>query len=101
MNTDSTIWKVFNVIATILAFITLIVFAVLVVNANWEFIKNADILNILKVIQVYAPMGLVAIVCVEFAVTKNFILQILVYLVIAAIVIFQFFPDTWKAIFGG
>lgn len=92
--------KFFDVLGKILAILTIILYAVFVINANWQFITNVDILNILALARYYAPLILVCIVGIEFAVKRDIVLQIIIYVVIAAIIIFQFFPGTWEAILG-
>ena len=88
----------FDVIGEILAFLTIIVYGIFVINANWSFINNPDILNILAMVRFYAPLALVCIVGLEFAVKRTLITQIIVYALIAGIIIFQFFPGTWESI---
>lgn len=88
----------FDILGEILAFLTIIVYAVFVANANWEFISNPDILNILALVRFYAPLVLVCIVGLEFAVKRSLVVQIVVYALIAAVIIFQFFPATWDSI---
>jgi len=90
----------FDVLGEILAFLTIVVYGLFVINANWPFIDNPDILNILAMIRFYAPLALVCIVGLEFAVKRSLIVQIVVYALIAAVIIFQFFPGTWDSILG-
>ena len=78
----------------ICAFLTVAVYGVLIIHANWNFIPN-NILNILNVIKVWAPLVVVAITGLEFTRGKSLIIRLLFYLLIAIVVVFMFFPATW------
>lgn len=90
--------KFFTIFAEVLAILTILLYIVFVVNANWEFITDSTILNILSLARYYAPLLLVSIIAIEFAVKHSIFIQIIIYLLIAVVVIFQFFPGTWDSI---
>ena len=98
MAIGETLSKVFNVINTICAFIVLVVLALTAINANWTFISNETVLTIFEYILRFGPLIVCSLVMVEFAIKRNIILQIIIYLIIAVAVIFQFFPGTFDAI---
>lgn len=93
--------QIFDVIGGIAAVVTVLVYILLCINSQWPFIQpNTTIFKVLTVIQVYAPMVVVAIVGIEFFSTKNIVFRILFYLAIAFVVIFMFFPATWSNFVG-
>jgi len=92
--------ELFNLLGQLAAFLTIIVFILLIVNANWPFIPEGDILNVLNTLKIYAPLIVVLVTGLEFAQDKGFIAKLLVYIAIAAIVVFQFFPGTWENFIG-
>lgn len=93
--------QILDVIGCIAAAITILTYVVLCINAQWTFIpSDSFIMNVLKVIQTYAPLVVVGIVGLEFVANKNLIIRIIFYISIALVVIFMFFPSTWSNLVG-
>lgn len=93
--------KILDFLGEILALITTIVYAVLIINANWSFIPADHIVyTIFVVIKTYGLLALLTIVGLEAVVKRNFIIRIVFLLLIAVIIVFQFFPGTWDSISG-
>ena len=90
--------KVFDIMGEILAVLTVALYAVLFINANWSFIPEGAILNTLKIIKDYAALIVVAIVGCEAMVKRNFILKVVFLLLVAIVVVAMFFPGTWTNI---
>lgn len=87
--------KVFDILGEILAVLTIVLYVVLIINANWSFIPKGVFLNILMVIKNYAALAVVLIVGLEAIVKRGFIFKLAFLLLVAVVVIFQFFPGTW------
>lgn len=94
--------QIFDVIGCLAAVVTILAYLVLCINATWPFIpENATfIMNVLKAIKTWAPLVVVAIVGIEYVADKHIIFRILLYVMIALVVIFMFFPNTWSQIVG-
>ena len=92
--------KVFDVLGEILAVLLVIVYIVSLANAQWGFISNATVLNILAIMRTYGSLLLVAVVGMEAMSKRNFIFRIIFYACIAIIVIFMFFPNTYQNLIG-
>lgn len=93
--------QVFDVIGGIAAVVTVLVYVVLCINSQWTFIDaSSTIMKVLTVVQVYAPLVVVAIAGIEFFSSKNIVFRILFYILIAIVVIFMFFPATWSNFVG-
>lgn len=90
--------KIFDIVGEILAVMTIVLYVVLIINANYNFIPAGDFLNVLLVLKNYAALIVVAIVGFEAMVKFNFILKVLFLILLVIIVIFQFFPGTWENI---
>ncbi len=86
--------KVFDVINKILAFVILVTLTITAINSIWPFIDNDTVLAVFGYILRFGPLIVCSLVMVEFAIKRNILLQILIYLIIAVAIIFQFFPDT-------
>ena len=86
----------FDIIGEILAVLMVVVYILSLANAQWEFITDATILNILAIIRTYGALLLVAVVGLEAMSKRNFILRVIFYAAIAIIVIFMFFPATYQ-----
>ena len=92
--------KILGVTNKICAFLVLASYALFATNAKWAFITNDTIMNIINVIMHYGPLVICSLLMVEFAAKRNFIVQLVIYALIAIVIIFQFFPDTFNKILG-
>ena len=86
--------KVFDILGEILAVLLVVVFALLIVNATFEFLPDG-VLNIFEVIRNYGSLVLIAVVGLEAMSKRNFIFQIIFLALLALIVVFLFFPGTY------
>ncbi len=89
--------KVFDIIGEILAVLLVLVLAVLLLNAEFDFLSGSEGLEtfcrVLWYIFFYGVFLLVAVVGIEAMIKRNLILFILFAAIIALCVIFMFFPD--------
>jgi len=93
--------QILDVVGCIAAFVTIVTYLVLCIDATWSFIPEGSfIMTVLKAIRTWAPLVVVAIVGVEYIAEKHIIFRVIVYLMIALVVVFMFFPDTWTKIVG-
>ena len=90
----------FDVLGEILAILLVVVYIVSLANAQWSFINNVTVLNILSLVRTYGALLLVAIVGMEAMCKRNIIFRIIFYACIAIIVIFLFFPATYTQLIG-
>jgi len=90
----------FDVLGGICAFLTVAVYAVLVINAHWDFLGTGTVYNILVVIKTWAPLVIVAITGLEFCSGKNLTVKILFLILCAVVVLSMFFPSTWEKVVG-
>ncbi len=91
--------KLLDWVSGVAAFLTVVVYVLLMVNGNWSFLPET-VYNILVVIQVWAPLVVVALAGLEFVSNKPFIVKLIFYVMVAAVVIFMFFPATWNNFVG-
>ena len=88
--------KVWDIIGEILAVLLVLIYAVLIINANFSFIPEGTIMNILEIARTYGSLILVAVVGLEAMSKRNIIFQIIFLALLALIVVFLFFPDTYQ-----
>ena len=91
--------KVFDIIGEILAVVMVVVFALLIINANFNFLPDA-VLNVFEVIRTYGSLVLIAVVGLEAMAKRNFIFQISFLALLALSVVFLFFPGTYENLIG-
>ena len=91
--------KVFDIIGEILAVVLVIVFALLIINANFSFLPDA-VLNVFEVIRTYGSLVLIAVVGLEAMSKRNFVFQLIFLALLALIVVFLFFPGTYENLIG-
>ena len=89
-----------NVLGQILAVVFVVVFAVLIINANFTFIYNETILKILDIIRTYGSLLLVAVVGFEAMSKSNFIFKLIFIILLAIVIVFMFFPGTYENLIG-
>lgn len=91
--------KVFDIIGEILAVVLVVVFALLIINANYSFLPDA-VLNVFEVIRTYGSLILIAVVGLEAMAKRNFIFQIIFLALLALIVVFLCFRGTYENLIG-
>lgn len=91
--------KVFDIIGEILAVVMVVVFALLIINANFSFLPDA-VLNVFEVIRTYGSLILIAVVGLEAMAKRNFIFQIIFLALLALIVVFLCFRGTYENLIG-
>ena len=97
-NKNEKLEKTLDLLGEILGFLTVALYAILIINGTWQFIPEGNLYNILIVAKNYAALVVVAIVGLEAAVKRGFIFKLAFLILLAIIVIFQFFPGTWANI---
>ncbi len=91
--------KVFDVIGEILAVIYILVFALLLIDAQWAFISKVDWLyNVFTIIWQYGAFVIAAIVGLEAMVKRNMLFFLIFCVLLAVCVIFLFFPGTYESL---
>ncbi len=91
---------ILGILAETIAFLTIILYVVMLINANWQFIYSDGILNVLNVLMFYAPFALVLVVGLQVTSRQPFFVRVIFYIAIALIIVFQFFPGTWDNLIG-
>ena len=89
-----------DLLGEILAVALILVYAILIINANFTFIPEGTILGILELIRTYGSIALIGVVGFEALAERNFIIKIIFFLLIALIVVFMFFPGTYSNLLG-
>ena len=89
--------KVFDFLGEIIAFFTIVIWAVWCVDTNVSFLPST-VRSILDFAKNWGTLLLVAVEGFECTIKRNIIIRIVFYLLLAVVIIFQFFPDTWAAI---
>ncbi len=91
--------KVFDVLGEILAFVTAVVWVLVIIHQNFNFLpqKMVDIFNVSKT---WLLLALVAVVGLEATIKRNIIVRIFFYLLLAVLIIFHFFPGTYDYLIG-
>ena len=96
---ESAMKPVLDWLGGICAFLTVVVYALLLVNASWAFLPEW-LYNILIVCKTWAPLIVVAITGLEFTRGRNLIVKLLFYILLAAVVVGMFYPETWNEFVG-
>ena len=92
--------KVWDSIGEILAVVMVLVYALLIINANFSFIPEGTFMNILEILRTYGSLLLVAVVGLEAISKRNIVFQIIFLALLALIVVFMFFPGTYENLIG-
>lgn len=91
--------KFFDVLGEIIAIVMVLVYALWIINLNFNFLP-VEVVNVLAIVKEYGLLVLVAVVGLEAMSKRNFILRVIFYALVALIVIFLFFPGTYASLIG-
>lgn len=91
---------IFDILGEILALLMVVVYIVSLANAQWNFIDNKTVLNVLAILRTYGSILLVAVVGMEAVSKRSIIIRWIFYACVAIIVIFLFFPATYQNLIG-
>ncbi len=87
--------KMWDLLGEILALALLIVYAVLILDANFHFLPGGTIMEVLQILRTYGSLALVGVVGLEAITKRGFIVKLAFLLMIALVVVFMFFPETY------
>jgi len=96
----STLKKFFSILGGIMAFLTIIALAIIFINAQWTFIHNEVVLQVLAYVKTYALIATVGITALEFSADKGIVVFVVTALLVALVVIFSFLPNVKDVIIG-
>lgn len=92
--------EIFDVIGEIFAFLAILILAFICVNGVFEFVTDPKILNILNICKTYSGLALIIITGYEATIKRCLLIRLIFFILVAIVVVFQFFPDAWNAIIG-
>ncbi len=96
-----TLSKICDVLGQILAVVLVLVFALMIIDANFPFISKVPVLyNIMSCVLHYGTLLLIAVVGLEAMFKRNIVFLIIFLLLLALIIIFLFFPGTYENLFN-
>lgn len=91
----------FDIVGEILAVVLVVVFALMIIDANFPFLTKVPWLyNVCAILMQYGFLALVAIVGLEAMSKRNTIFFIIFCALLALIVVFLFFPGTYENLIG-
>ena len=91
--------KVFDVLGEILAFVTALVWALVIVDQNFHFLPEV-VVNIFNIAKAWLLLVLVGVVGFEATIKRNLIIRIIFYIIMAILIIFHCFPGTYDYLIG-
>jgi len=96
-----TLSKICDILGQILAVVLVVVFVLLIIDANFPFISKSVVAhNIMYGILHYGTLLLIAVVGLEAMFKRNIVFLIIFLLMLALIIIFLFFPGTYENLFN-
>lgn len=96
-----TLSKIFDIIGEILAVVLVLVFALLIINANFHFLNRVPkLLQVLTYIHNIGGFVLIGVVGLEAMVKRHIVLFIIFAVLLGLCVIFMFFPGTYANLLG-
>ena len=91
--------KLFDVLGEILAFVTIVVWVLVIINQNFNFLPST-IADILSVSKSWLLLALVGVVGFEATIKRNIIVRLVFYILLAILIIFHCFPGTYDYLVG-
>ena len=93
--------KILDIVGEIVAVVLVLVWIVLLANAQWNFLNGVPtLLKILNIAKEYGGLLLMAIVGLQSMSKRNVVLRIVFLAFLAIIVVFLFFPGTYENLIG-
>lgn len=87
--------KVFDFLGEIIAFLVIAIWAVYIIDTNFVFLPEV-LRNIFAYVRYWGLLVLVAVEGFECTIKRNIIIRLIFYILLAVVVIFSFFPDTYN-----
>lgn len=81
------------------AFLTVLTFALLAIDAKWPFL-GVDLINILRIVETWAPLIVVGITAFEFCSGRSMLFRIVFAALFAIVILSMFFGTTWDKVVG-
>lgn len=91
--------KLFDVLGEILAFVTIVVWVLVIINQNFNFLPST-IADILSVSKSWLLLALVGVVGFEATIKRNILVRLVFYILLAILIIFHCFPGTYDYLVG-
>ncbi len=91
--------KLFDFLGEIIAFVTAVVWALVIIDQNFSFLPEV-VVNIFNVVKSWLLLVLVGVVGFEATIKRNFIIRLIFYIILAILIIFHCFPGTYDYLIG-
>ena len=92
--------KFWDALGKVIAIVWVVNFVLWVTNANWNYIPNDTVVNIISGIKEWGALVLVGVVGFEAVAKRKLFIKIIFLVLLAACVIFMFFPGVTAQIFN-
>ena len=90
--------KIWDFLGEVLALVLLVVYAVLILDANFHFLPSGKLMEVLQILRTYGSFALVGIVGFEAITKRGFIFKLIFIAMVALVVVFMFFPETYDSL---
>jgi len=87
--------KVFDFLGEIIAFVTIAIWAVVIIDTNFGFLPTT-LRSIFEISRYWSLLILVAVEGFECTIKRNIFIRLIFYILLAVVIIGSFFPDTYK-----
>ena len=89
-NNQTKVQSVFQIITIVVSIIVLLAFLYTAINLKWNLV-NVDIVNsIVAYIRYFGSLAVCALLVLDYAITRSVTFQIIMCILIAAAIVFQF-----------
>ncbi len=92
--------RFWDVLGEILAITLVVTWAIWIIDVAFPFINSPFLLAVINFLRTYGSIALIGIVGLEAMSKRNFILQTIFLALLAIVIIFSFFPETFNEIVG-
>ena len=92
--------KLFDFLGEIIAFVVAVVWALVIINANFPFLPGV-VATVFAVAKEWLLLVFVAVVGLEATIKRNFLIRLFFYLILAVLIIFHCFHGVYDTIIEG
>ena len=89
--------KVFDFLGEIIAFVAVVVFALVILNHTWGFLPE-KVAGAFNIIQLYVGLLLIAVTGLECTIKRNILIRLVFYVLLAVCILGLFFPQTYTSL---
>ena len=89
-NNQTKVQSIFQIITIVLPIVVIIAFLYTAINIKWNFVTSDVVNSIVGYVRYFGSLAVCALLLLDYAITRSVTFQIIMCILIAAAIVFQF-----------